>query len=108
MTDADETDILSELNRAADRAEQLVTQINERLLKKNPTPAGFRLTAFLDSERAVRQHVEAARRCAQGLRTLPKSEEEEQRARQLMLLRRGTLAVQLEVSRLAAMLELLL
>jgi len=108
MTSAADTQLLNELDWLSVRAAQMVARIHERLNDTEPAPPEFNMLMFLSSERELRDRLEEARKAAERLRAPSASEHEEQRSRDALVIRKAILAIELQVARLAGMLEALL
>ncbi len=108
MMNLQQTQLLSELEKAAERADLLITRINRQLERITSVPEQFSLQVFVECESIVRRHLEIATRTASDLRRLPFSRWEEARHHLIPVIRRSTLAIQLQVTRLSEMLEMLL
>ena len=86
----------------------MITRINKRLNETESMPPGFSMLAFLASEGAIRDRLQEALPTAARLKELSTSEHEEQRSRDVLAVRKATLAIELQVTRLAGLLEALL
>jgi|GEM_PF-3947904 len=108
MSSPAETHLLSELDWVSTRADQMISRINQRLSERASMPPEFSMLTFLASKGAIRDRLEEAQAAGARLRELSTSEHEEQRSRDVLAVQKATLAIELQVTRLAGLLEALL
>jgi hypothetical protein len=108
MASPADTDLLNELDWVSARAHRALAGINKRLNETVSPPPASSIAEFLTSEREIRDRLEEAREAAERLRARSTSEHEEQRSRDALVVRKATLAIELQVTRLGALLDALL
>jgi hypothetical protein len=107
MASPGDTRLLNELDWVSARAHRTIVGINKHLNETVRAPPASSLAEFLTLEREIRDRLEEAREAAERLRALSTSEHEEQRSRDALVVRKATLAIELQVTRLGALLEAL-
>ena len=108
MTLLADTHLLNELDRVSARADQMISRIYKRLKEIVRAPPEFSLLTYLTSEREISDRLKEAKQAAERLRSPSSSEHEEQRSRDTFVVRKAMLAIELQVARLAGLLEALL
>ena len=107
MLSAETDRFLSEFEKVAERADQVLARLSKRLTENLRPPPNLSLLALLTLKQEVCHHLETGESSVKRLRELHVSADEERRSRDEFLIRKSTLAIQLRLTRLAELLMLL-
>jgi len=107
MLSAETDRFLSEFEKVAERADQVLARLGKRLSENLRPPPDLSLLALLTLKQELRHYLETGERSVKRLRELHVSADEERRSRDEFVIRKSTLAIQLRLTRLAELLMLL-
>src|SRR5260370_27845610 len=107
MLSAETDRLLSEFEKVAERADQVLARLSNRLSENLRPPPDLSLLSLLTLKQELRHYLETGERSVKTLREFSLSADEERRSRDAFLIRKSTLAIQLRLTRLPELLMLL-